>query len=126
MSTRAEISNRRLWFGIVAPASAWALHGLFSVIIAMELCRDLGRGPLVRWLIVGLSAAALVVTGAGGVVAWRSWRAVTDAGVARAEARQREQLMALAGVLVAIVFTLGVCLDLVPVLVLSHGCEVQR
>jgi hypothetical protein len=123
----AQVSGRRLWFGLVTPVAAWVVHWYVAVYIGMFVCRRLESAGLATLFLVLLTLLGLAATLGGGWVALRSWRALADAPkVTESEAPGREQLMALAGVFVAVVFTLGVIWNGLPAVLLARACEVGR
>jgi hypothetical protein len=110
-----RIEQGRLWFGTVAGAAAWALHGFTSFLISTQACKD-GNGnwgPLpaasVRLLLGGVTLLFLGVAVAGGLTSLRNWRQLSQRRhVLNAEGLGREDFMALIGVFVSTVFVLGI------------------
>lgn len=123
--TRGAVSEKRLWFGAIAAPTAWVVHGLSSYFITWQACQDgLGDwGPLsayeVRWLLGGVGLTALAAAIAAGVVSVLNWRRLREpTPVFESEGAARDAFMAMGGVLVSIVFAVGITWgSLGPVLV---------
>src|SRR3569623_739132 len=104
----ADISQRSLWFGATAAASAWALEGVVSEVIASEACRSNAEGgaKVVLGLVVLI---ALAVAVAAVLVSFRNWRRLAESSeLMRAEAVRRGQVMGLIGVFAGIALTGGI------------------
>lgn len=79
----------------------------------------LGEGG-VRLAIGLITIALLAVSISAGVVSYRMWRAVQEAhALAHDEGRSREDFMAMGGVLVSIVCTLGIIYAGIPLIMLN-------
>lgn len=112
---RPRISQKRLWFGFAAGAAAWVVHGITGYFITWQACQD-GDGDWgflssleVRWLLGAITIAALAVAAAGGFLSFANWRRVRERRkLTEAEAPGREEFMALTGVFIGTVFSLGV------------------
>lgn len=120
------IASGRLWYGIAAPTAAWAAHGLSGFLIANGTCSDgtasWGALPAggVRALLLVLTAAFLAVAISGALVSWRTWRGLAAGDPAeRPPGEGRAEYMAVAGVLVGIVFSLGILLGGLPMIALG-------
>ena len=120
-----QLPQRRLWFGTAAGAAAWALHGFTCFVISADLCQtggvvgSLGTTGL-RILLAAITAVALAVAIAGGVISFRNWRAVENhAGITHAEAPNREAFMALVGVFLSTVFVVGIIWAGIPLIVVN-------
>lgn len=121
-----------VWFGLIGGPAAWALQGLLGWGIAGAACNDgtAAWGPLspggVRMLLVVLSLAALGAAVASGVGARQWWRGLTPPGrFTEAVGKQRLEFMAIAGVLVSIVFSIAITWTGLAVLWLDV-CEWMR
>jgi len=72
-----------------------------------------------------LASVALAVAIAGGVIAWRTWRALATAKFDDAQAWGRGEFMALAGVFISTIFSIGILwAGLAPIL--TGLCEATR
>jgi len=128
----AHASERSLWFGVSAGAAAWAIHGLTCVMISSQACQN-GTGawgPLsegdVRLLLGGITLGFLGVAFAGFASSYRNWRRLSvERKLVHAEARGREQFMAFIGMVVGIVFIVGICWAGLP-LALLNVCVKMR
>jgi hypothetical protein len=128
----SSASSRRLWFGLLAAMSAWIVHGIGSFIIASAACSG---GNVAEWsglshaglrgLLIALTVAALMVAVSGGVVAWSTWRRLATARFNRTQAWGRGEFMALAGVFISTIFSIGIVWGgLAPIL--TGLCEAGR
>lgn len=105
-------STAWLWFGVSAGALAWSAHLLVSYALLPVACTT-GLSTVLH----AVTAGALLVTLAGGVVAWRGWRAGRSA---EPTARNRQQIghrwyMGLSGVLLDALFGFAILLEGLPV-----------
>lgn len=117
---QTHIPPGRLWFGAVAAAVAWSLQGFTCFILSTQACKT-GTGYLgslgptaVRILIGCVSAAFLAVAVAAGIVSYRNWQAFAHRRLLEAEAEDREEYMALAGVFVAVTAVVGLIWASIP------------
>jgi hypothetical protein len=97
------MTRTRLWFPLVAPPLAFGAEGAFGWWIGDRICTSLSIGS-VRAIAGGVSVAMVVLAVAATVMGLGSYRAVsghTDV------AGDRVEFMALGGVLVSIVFLIG-------------------
>jgi hypothetical protein len=125
VEARPPISNKRLWFGVLAAAVAWAGQNFLSVWITTEACQGQWRGTA-HLLLTLLTLAALALAVAGSVVTYRNWqRRSTQTSLTHAEGRDREEFVALSGIFVSIIFTIGILWSGLPP-VLLNLCEVIR
>ena len=123
---------RAVWFGLIGGPAAWALQGLLGWWIAGATCNDgtaewgrLSPGG-VRTLLVVLSAAALGTAVASAVGARQWWRGLTPPGrFTEALGKQRLEFMAIAGVLISIVFSIAITWTALAILWLDV-CEWMR
>lgn len=111
-ATAALPSRRRLWFGLTAGPTAWALHEMLSYAVAGQACTDsvatlgpLGEGG-VRALLAVITVAAVAAALAGAMVSWRNLRALRSAP-GTSPGGGRMHLMALAGLLVSTMALVG-------------------
>lgn len=110
-----QASPKGTWFGFAAAAAAWVVYGAAWELIAAKACQN-GQGnwgalsPLgVRWLLAGINIACLAVAVAAGITAFHNWRALNEKqDVIHAEGRGRAQFLALTGIFVSVVFSLGI------------------
>lgn len=121
----AAVSSRRLWYGVSAAMTAWIVHGMASFVIADAACvHGVALGRLQTILIV-ITVAMLAVAVSGGVVSWRTWRALATAPFREAQAWGRGEFMALTGVFISAIFSLAIIwAGLAPLL--TGLCEATR
>jgi len=128
----APVSSRRLWFGVSAGLGAWIVHGIASFVISDAACSggrvapwaSFSRGGL-QAILIGLTLVALAVAISGGVISWRTWRALATTKFDDAQAWGRGEFMALAGVFISTIFSIGILwAGLAPIL--TGLCEATR
>lgn len=99
------VSNRRLWFGLLAPPIAYVVHELASFVISSVACTS-GKPSLVRPLLYLVFLIALAFATIGGVTAFGSWRTLHGEQRVLATHGSRE-MTALFGLLIGIVLSVG-------------------
>ncbi len=122
----SHISQRSLWFGTVAAAVAWALHGTVCEIIASKACQN-GIGSLgslsplgVRWLLAGITLGFLGIAVIGGITSFKNWIHLAEHhDLIHAEGSGREQFMALGGIFVSLTFVIGIIWAGLPLIFLD-------
>lgn len=105
----------RLWIGFAAAPVAWAIHGATSFFISWQACQD-GTGDWgifseaeVRWLLGGITLGLLAVAMLAGAISYANWRRLPERRrLLKAEAPGREEYMAMLGVFMAVVFSVGI------------------
>jgi hypothetical protein len=125
-STSRPFPQGRLWFGAVAGAAAWGTQGLLCVAISGALCKaNYNRMEDVREsggfaALLAITVVLLLVSIAGALVSHSNWRILTNnERFLPAEATGREQYMAFVGVIVNVVFALGIIWAGLAVLLLN-------
>jgi hypothetical protein len=133
-----RLPNGKLWYGFAAPAFAWAAHGATSVFLSTVYCPSgiphwgrLGEGG-VRLAIGLVTIGLLAVAISAGVVSYRLWRSLRarrreeeeqqlryERDLIADEGRTREDFMALGGVLVSIVCSVGILYAGIPLIILN-------
>ncbi len=115
-----------IWYGFSAGPAAWTLQGLVAVIVSAQFCpADVPNWGLldqngVRLVLGLITLGLLAVAISGGLVSLRNWhRLAGDLELARAEGRTREAFMSLGGVLMSIVFSLGILWAGIPLIMLQ-------
>lgn len=104
----------RLWFGFASPAVAWVCHEMLSFFISWQTCQDgdgdwgFLSGMEVRVLLLALTATALGIAIAAGIVSLANWHKLSKEAVAVAEATGREQFMSMGGVFFSVIFSVGI------------------
>lgn len=122
-----RLRQARLWYGFAAAAAAWALEGLTGVIVSAQFCP--ANAP--RWAIPGengvrltlglITIGLLIVAISGAMTALRNWRALAGhRELIRAEGRTRELFMSFGGILISIVFIVGILLAGIPLLIVEQ------
>ena len=110
-----RMGQGRLWFGLCAAVVAWGAQGLSSFFISWQACQDgdadwgILSGQEVRWLLYGITAAALTIALVATLLSFLNWRRLEgDRSIAESKASEREAFMALGGVAIGIVFLGGI------------------
>lgn len=123
---RRTIPAKRLWFGFAGAAAAWALAGLLNVLLAWQACMggEEGSGPftstgfrvMLGIITFGLFAVAITA----GLTSFRNWRRLSNKeSFMDAEARGREEFMAMAGVFISASLGIGIALFAIPIFILG-------
>jgi hypothetical protein len=79
-----DLPTRSVWFGAAAAAAAFSVDGLVNWVISWRTCY-IGHGEFmglhlgaVRWLLAAITLGFLCVAIAGGVTAFRNWKAIAS------------------------------------------------
>jgi hypothetical protein len=102
----------RLWFGLMAGATAWVSLGIIDIVITSRACVDgepfgAAARPITRALYIGAAVIVFGIVMVAGMTSYRNWRALSGGrGLVETLATDRQEFMALAGVFVS--FTLGI------------------
>jgi hypothetical protein len=107
-SSAAYDDANGLWYALLAPPCAWAIQELLGWFFGERTCGSMA--PLsVRWVLLAISALALLVALAGMSRGWARWRGRANAAdVMDTEARDRIEFMALGGFLVSSIFAIAI------------------
>jgi hypothetical protein len=107
------VPTRTLWFGVAASVAAWFGLYLADILITWLTCpqRDQLGGPspdpAVRLLYLAFTVVLLALATVTGTISYRNWRRLSGIkALLAAEAFERKEFMALAGLFIS--FTLGV------------------
>jgi hypothetical protein len=127
-----RLPQASLWFGFAAAPFAWALQGLVGVILSAEACPagvagwEILRQPGVRVGLAAITLCLLAVAVSAGVTSFHNWRRLSgQREFAHAEGTAREAFVALGGILISTVFSLGIVWASIPILMLQI-CERAR
>ena len=126
-----RLPQASLWYGLAAAPFAWALQGLIGVILSAEACPagvagwEILRQPGVRVGLAAITLCLLAVAVTAGVTSFRNWHRLSGERLAHAEGTARETFMALGGVLISTVFSIGIVWASIPILILQI-CERAR
>lgn len=122
-----RLPSSRLWYGFTAAPAAWALEGVIGVIVSAQFCP--ANSP--NWGILGengvrlalglITIALLIVAVSGAIVAYGNWRALSGSReFAHAEGIGREAFMSVGGILLSVVFIIGILWAGIPLLMLEQ------
>jgi hypothetical protein len=97
-----------LWYALLAPPAAWAAQELLGWFFGERTCG--GLTPVaVRWIVFGISAAALILALVGVSLGWTAWQTRNDISDPLAsEHRDRISFMAFGGFLVSTIFAIAI------------------
>jgi hypothetical protein len=114
-----DVSRQRdllaLWTGLLLPPFAWFLHQQLSYMLVLWACAT-GR----QFILHLVTVAMLLLVGAGGVIAWRSWQRTERDGPDKAgDMLLRRRFMAVAGLLSSGMFVLVILAQGIPSFLLN-------
>lgn len=111
---RVPVEPRRLWFGLTAPAIAWATLGIADVLIEWRMCMRYGSplapgaNALGRALCIALSILLLGLGLAAGATSYRNWRRLShEQKLLDSLGTDRREFMALIGMFVSLTLGMG-------------------
>ena len=123
--------NTRAWLALVVPPSTWALHGAACYWSTVDLC-GAGFATSARVVVAVLTIVALAVAVSGGVCGYselvraRRASAAARSTVIQPAAKTRAEYVGFAGVLCALLFSIGIVLAGLPMLLLNDVCGSVR
>ncbi len=121
MATVSSADTRGLWAGFLAGPVAWAVQLQSGYTLAAWQCDN---GP--HWPLHLASLVCLLAATGGGYLAWGHWRAVGGWPSGTDEPTGgRVRLMAVLGMMTAVLFSLVIVAQWVALMVLPCGYEVQ-
>ena len=102
------VDGRSLWYGLLAPPTAWALQEWLGWFFGERTCGTLTPGA-VRWIVLAISLVALAVALIGIPRGWNMWKARSgETDAIDSEHRDRIAFMAIGGVMVSTVFAIAI------------------
>ena len=96
----------RVWAGVLLAPAAWAVHLTVGYALAAMLCTPSGYLAL-----VALTAIAAAVAAAGGYLAWSLRSKAAETG---GDSERRGRFMAVAGMLLSVLFLLAILSQVIP------------
>jgi hypothetical protein len=109
------VTAPKLWFGFVASAIAWSALGCLDILITWRACmhqEDFGipsSRPEIRIVFVVLSLALFALTVTAGITSYGNWRQLSlQRKLLQAEAVERNEFMALLGVIISVTLGIGI------------------
>lgn len=125
---RGSVPTKSVWFGAAAAAVAFSLNGLVNWLISWRTCY-IGHGEFiglrlggVRWLLAAITLGFLCVAIAGGIIAFRNWRAIASQEDQRfAEAHSTAGFLSLLGIVLSVTLGMGIIWLGIP-LVFLNSC----
>lgn len=116
-----------LWFGLLAGPVAWSVHLLVGLILVSAGCGagyggfSLFRLPGWESVLLLFTAALALITAAGGIVAFASWRKTGEGADTNAGGpRGRNGFLAAAGVYTSLIFLAGILLVAIAIATLNN------
>jgi len=110
----SPVSRRRLWFGFMASAIAWAAAGWLDVMVVWACAHreDFGippAHPIARIVFGLLAVVLLIVSLCSGMVSYRNWQRLSaPQPFLDAQAVERREFMAVLGVIIALTLGMGI------------------
>jgi len=92
------------WYGVLAPPAAWAVQEWLGWYFGQRMCQGLAP-PSVRWILFGVSVAALVVALVGVARGWSAWR---ETVAVDSDHRDRVDFVSFGGFLISCIFALAI------------------
>ncbi len=114
--------NGALWFAVFAPPTAWSVDALTSIAVHQDYCVALVGRTFRAWSGVGViltvvGIVMLLISIAGGVIAWRASAALGhDTGMGDTDT-DRRRFMARAGLVTFALFSFGIVLRIIAVFI---------
>lgn len=105
------------WFGALGSAAAWGLHLTVTYWYAEGACHNETGLSSLEGVIVVLTLVLGAISLASGLAAWSTWREVRSG--AESDPRGRLLLLAMAGLIGAVLFSFAIVLEGVGVLALD-------
>ncbi|MGH9605846.1 MAG: hypothetical protein ACRD3N_09120 [Terracidiphilus sp.] len=122
---RAEVSQRRLWFGFATAAIAWSAAGSLDVMVVWAVAHQETFGippahPFARIIEGLLGLALLILTICAGTVSYRSWKKLSARReFLDAEGVERHEFMAVLGVIMTLTLGMGIFWFALPPILLD-------
>lgn len=122
----AKVHSRSLWFGFAGSVLSWVILGCLDILITWKACthqEDFGvprSGSSETAMYVILTLLLFAITLAAGVTSYRNWRSLSSGpDMIEAEAIDRQEFMALLGVIVSVTLGVSICWFALPPLLLD-------
>lgn len=116
----------RLWFGFAGSAAAWLALFFADLLVAWKACSELPDGFDVLslgwaiYLFAALTVILLAVTIAAGFISFGNFQRFSNhASLAHTEATGREEFMALGGMFISLILSLGIVWLGIPLIVIN-------
>jgi hypothetical protein len=132
-TTREQtVPTSRLWFGVVGSTLAWFSLGLADMFITWRACvheEQFGGasshpGARVLYFVAGISLLAL--TGVAGFMSYKDWHRLSGLkDLLSAEAYERKEFMALAGLFISFTLGFGMVWLFLPVFIIEMCLRVR-
>ena len=120
-----QVSHRRLWFGLLTTAIAWVSLGCIDIVINWRACTHQGdygippSNPGPRILIGAIAVLLLVISAIAGSISYGNWRRLSRQPLLEGEAVERNQFLAMLGVIVTVTLGMGILWLSIPPLFLD-------
>lgn len=116
----------RLWFGFAGSVAAWLALFIADLLVVWKTCTEVPDGVAVSssgwaiYLFAALTVILLAVTVAAGVVSFANFKRFSNhASVASTEATGRNEFMALGGMFISVVLSLGIVWLGIPLIIIN-------
>ena len=100
--TTTSLGGKSLWYGLLVPPTAWAVQEWLGWFFGQRNCSTL-EPPSVRWILLGVSVAALAAALVGVRRGWQTWSDTRDR-----DHNDRVDFMAFGGLLVSGIFSIAI------------------
>lgn len=129
---RPKVSSKRIWFGFAAAFFCWWGLGITDVMITWREClhhEQFGTSsshPGLLWLNIGIFLALLIVAVVAGITSYRNWRTLSgERGIFSAEAHRPYEYLAMMGVLMTLMLTVGIIWFGLPLFIIQLCARIR-
>lgn len=116
----------RLWFGFAGSVAAWIALFIADLLLAWKMCTALPDGVDVLslgwaiYLFAALTVILLAVTIAAGIVSFGTFQRLSNhVSLAHTEATGREEFMAVGGMFISLILSLGIVWLGIPLFIIK-------
>ncbi|HEX4227568.1 MAG TPA: hypothetical protein VHZ07_02780 [Bryobacteraceae bacterium] len=122
-----EVSPSKLWFGFTGTACAWVGLAVGDVLITWWACLQEGQQPGnskvrpdIAWVYFAATLILLGLAVFAGTTSYANWKSLSrDSRLRDAEARGRQEFMALLGVFVSVTLGCGLVWLTIPLMMIN-------
>lgn len=127
-----DVDPRKVWFGVIASATAWFVTGIAEMFITWRAClhteqfgnasshpAEMVASFVISWFLIGLAATA-------GFLSYTSWRRLSaQRNLLHAEGRRPHEFVAIAGIFVSFTLGVGMVWMAIPLFILRFCARIR-